>query len=656
MAVCRMSKVQIIAHNSLRDEIVGYLHEKGIIHITNLREKVEEAEEIESDPERPQRIRELTEILSRIQFAIDYLGQFEERKGGLFSFSGGKLLLSPDRYAEIISSEALPKWREIADRCYELSGEVNRLESQLSRINADRAGLQVWWNLDVPIERLRDTDKVAVRVGSIPSMAYQDMASELEETTPYHHLETINLTGTEAYFVLTFLKEEEPNINPILAKYGFPPASFPRDSGRISEILSELDEEERGIREREEEIASEAKGFLKHRSDLMALHDHLSQELERLQVQESFLETRHVFMIEGWVREKDLEGFREDLAGRFKEIEIYAFDPAPDEEPPIAIENNKLVEPFQMVTNLYGMPRYREIDPTPFFAPFFAFFFGICLTDAGYGLVVILLSILGLKLFAKGRGARQLMGILLLSGVMTIVTGLLTGGFFGMHMPSPFSKLIIVDPTTPEGQKKFLYISWGIGVVQVWIGFLIKFLLSVRDRKFNEAFRSDLPWVVMIPAAVMLLPGDLRKVGLTLFVICSVWIIALSDVESKSIVGKIGNGFFNWYGISGVFGDVLSYSRLFALGLATGIIAQVVNTIAKMISGVPGLGPVLMVGVLIGGHLFNIVINALGGFIHTARLQFVEYFTKFFEGGGESFRPFARESKYVVVMDLESLR
>jgi len=160
----------------------------------------------------------------------------------------------------------------------------------------------------------------------------------------------------------------------------------------------------------------------------------------------------------------------------------------------------------------------------------------------------------------------------------------------------------------------------------------------------------------MIPAAVMLLPGNLRKVGLTLFVICSVWIIALSDTESKGIAGKIGNGFFNWYGISGVFGDVLSYSRLFALGLATGIIAQVVNTIAKMISGVPGLGPVLMIGVLIGGHLFNIVINALGGFIHTARLQFVEYFTKFFEGGGEPFRPFAKENRYVVVMDLESLR
>jgi len=656
MAICRMSKVQIIAHNSLRDEIVGYLHKKGVIHITNLRERAEEAEEVKPDPERSQQIRELTETLSRIQFAIDYLGQFEEKKGGLLSFSGGKLIFSPAQYAEITSPESLPRWREIADRCYELSGEVNRLESQLSRINADRSNLQIWWNLDVPIESLRDTEKVAVRVGSIPSVAYQEMISELEEATPYHHIEMVNSTGTEAYFVLTFLKEEEPIVNPILAKYGFTPASFPRDSGMVSEILSELNEEEKRIREREEEIASEAKELSRHRSELMALYDHLSQNLQKLQVQESFLETRHVFMVEGWVREKDLEDFREDLIGRFKEIDIYAFDPAPDEEPPVAIENNRLVEPFQMVTNLYGMPRYREIDPTPLFAPFFAFFFGICLTDAGYGLTLILLSVLALKLFAKGRGARQLMGILLLSGVMTVVAGMLTGGFFGLKMPEPFSKLMVVDPSTPEGQKKFLYISWGIGVVQVWVGFLIKFLLSLRDRKFKDAFRADLPWVVMIPAAVMLLPGNLRKIGLTLFVICSVWIIALSDTESKSIVGKIGNGFFNWYGISGVFGDVLSYSRLFALGLATGIIAHVVNTIAKMISGVPGLGPVLMIGVLIGGHLFNIVINALGGFIHTARLQFVEYFTKFFEGGGEPFRPFARENRYVVVMDLESLR
>jgi V/A-type H+-transporting ATPase subunit I len=656
MAVCRMSKLQIIAHDSLREEVIGYLHEKGVIHITDLRESAEESEEVKPDPERAEQIRKLTETLSRLQFAIDYLAQFERKKGGLFSFSGGKIIFSPERYREITSSESLPGWLEIADRCYQLSNEIVRLENQLSRIGNERANLQIWYKLDAPIESLRDTERVAIRVGSVPAAAYQEMLSELGDTTPYHHVDPINITRSEAYFVLSFLKEEEATVNPILAKYGFTPATFPRDAGRVSEILSELEEEEREIESRQEEIASEASTLLQHRPELMAVYDHLYERLQRLQVQESFLETRHVFMVEGWVKEKDLDSFREDLTGRFKEIEIYAFEPDPDEEPPVVIENNRLVEPFQMVTNLYGMPRYKEVDPTPLFAPFFAFFFGVCLTDAGYGLVVILLSVLVLKLFAMGKGARQLTKILLISGVMTVVAGLLTGGFFGLHMPEPFSKLMVVDPTTPEGQKRFLYISWGIGIVQVWIGFVIKFLLGLREGRYREAFRADLPWVIMIPAAVLLLPEGLRKIGLTLFVVCSVWIIALSDTESKSIAGKIGNGFFNWYGISGVFGDVLSYSRLFALGLATGIIAQVVNTIAGMVSGVPGLGPVLMVGILIGGHLFNIVINALGGFIHTARLQFVEYFTKFFEGGGEPFTPFAKESKYIVVMDLETLR
>lgn len=657
-----MAKVQIVAHDSLRDELLDFLQDRGVIHITDLRSKVEgedEGSEGESraDPRRAERIRRLTETLSRLQFAIDYLAPFEPKKGGfLSSLAGGsKVVIPPDQYERITSPEGAEELLRVADRCHQLSSEISRLEGRLSRIRADREGLQVWRNLDAPIELLEDTERTVIRVGSVPAQTFQEMISELSGALPFHHVELINTSGAESYVIVAFLKEAEGEVSPILAKYGFSPASFPRESGRIPDILAELDREEEEVNRRIEEIRAELAGMAGVRPKLMALYDHLHNELQKLRVQELFLETERAFILEGWVKERDLERFREELTSKFSEVDVFAFEPSPEDEPPVAIENMKLVEPFQVVTNLYGLPKYREVDPTPLIAPFFAFFLGLCLTDAGYGITLILLSMLGIKLFGRGRGARQLMGVLALSGVMAVVAGLLMGGFFGMKPPSPFNRLMIIDPSTPEGQTKFLYASWAIGLLQVWVGFLIKLVLSLKGRNFKSAFRADLPWVIMIPAMVMLLPSTLRRIGLTLLLICSAWLIALSDTESKSIAARIGNGFFNWYGISGVFGDILSYSRLFALGLATGIIAQVVNTMAKMVSGIPGIGPVAMVGMLIGGHLFNIGINTLGGFIHTARLQFVEYFTKFFEGGGEPFRPFSKERRYTVVLRLEEL-
>ena len=665
MAVSRMSKVQIYAHNSLKVRLIKHLQDLEIIHITNLRESSEDGDEERGlEAQESEAARLLRKDLSNLEFAIDYLEDYDKTENGGF-LSGGKLLFSPQEYKKIIEEEPYEKWHKIAAECRELNEKKSQLESRKDRLQSERDNLSLWSDLDISIEEITDTENVAVRVGSLPNTSYPEMLNEIEESEANIEIEIVNEDPAHTYIFAVFLKEDEETVSSILNQYGFAIASFPRSEGRISDLIEELNREIVEIKSQGEELEQRSLELSADRTKLTAVYDHLSDLLAQEEVKTSFLNTDHTFMIEGWVREKDLKSLRNSIPENWDEIDIQVVEPAEDEEPPVNLKSSSLIAPFQMVTNLYGRPKYRELDPTPFLAPFFAFFFGICLTDAGYG---IFLSIIATIAFLKirksiiGKGTRQLVALLIIGGLATIVTGILTNGFFGVELPSPISKLTLISPITrPKDQSIFLAAALLLGFFQVWVGYGIKFYISFRDKNTQEAFRTDLPWIIFLPATLVLvlwflkvpLPGLLKTAGLGVFAICSVWIIVLSDFESKSIAGKIGNGFFNWYGIASAFGDVLSYSRLFALGLATGIIATVVNKIVGMVWGAGIIGYVAGVLIFIGGHIFNIVINALGGFIHTARLQFVEYFTKFYEGGGKEFEPFSKKPTYTAVMELE---
>jgi V/A-type H+-transporting ATPase subunit I len=315
-----------------------------------------------------------------------------------------------------------------------------------------------------------------------------------------------------------------------------------------------------------------------------------------------------------------------------------------------------------MVTRLYGIPNYREIDPTPLIAPFFAFFFGICITDAGYGFLVALIAYFGARKLSGG--GKNLFRLLIFAGIATIIVGSLTGGWFGIkpdRLPGFLKNLQVLDPQG-QGQMTFMGAIIAIGFIQVWFGYFVRMYIDLRERDWAGAFLDQLPWLIamiLIPVTALLyvvvdVPVYLTLIAVATAGLCCLVIVAFSGRESGNIVARLGTGGFELYTkLTGSFGDILSYLRLFALGLATGIIAGVVNTMAGMMWG-SLIGKVAAIGILVGGHIFNLVINALGGFIHTARLQFVEFFTKFYEGGGEEFRPFKKEHTYVTVLDTES--
>jgi len=661
MAVSQMRRAQIFAHSSHRASLIKDLQDMEIIHINNLNDQEEPTIEAPTESETRKIIRGIQNDLSFLQSTIDYLSGFEEKKGFLAGFLGSSLVLSKQEYSDISKDVAHGEWRTICGDCQTLEDQSATLISREARLRSDRENLSLWARLDVPIEDIGNTEKTVVQIGVIPASTYESLFSDLRESEIDVIFEKVGETKTEVYGIVIFLMDDEQEAMPILNRYGFSVVSLPLASGKVMDRLKQIDEEIAQMAIQRAEIAKKSAQLAVNGSKLMAVYDHMSELLRQEEIRESFLNTDHTFMVEGWVRKKDVKKFEDALAKKYEEVEIISSEPTADDEPPVDLEIRGPADPFQMVTRLYGIPNYREIDPTPFIAPFFAFFFGICLTDAGYGFVIALIAFFAARKMTGG--SKNLFRLLIVAGMATVVVGAVTGGWFGISgdkLPGFLKSIRLLDPQG-SGQMNFLVAILAIGFVQVWFGFFVKFYVDIRDIDLAAAFLADIPWVIaMILIAVTGFlamsdaPTSAVMIAVAAIILCCLIIIIFAGRESGNLVGRLGTGGFELYSkITGTFGDVLSYLRLFALGLATGIIAGVVNTMAGMMWG-SLLGKFVAIGILIGGHLFNLVINALGGFIHTARLQFVEFFTKFYEGGGEEFRPFRREHTYVTVVDADN--
>ncbi|MBN2073783.1 MAG: hypothetical protein JW770_07550, partial [Actinobacteria bacterium] len=363
------------------------------------------------------------------------------------------------------------------------------------------------------------------------------------------------------------------------------------------------------------------------------------------------------------------------LIGRFSASRVVEIAPEPGEDIPIILENKPLFRPFEIVVNLYGVPRYFEIDPTPLVSLFFAMFFGLCLTDAGYG---IILAILTLIFAFRMKSARQFLMLIFIGSIFTIFAGALFNGWFGdlpsyLGMDSFFSKLAILgDPVRSDyGAMNFFRLALALGVVHVMFGLVIKFIDALRRRNWAEAFFDGLPWIVMVGSIIVILlstdiavsmqlvskplfPAGISRVLVWPILAAALTIILFAARDQKSWGFRIFMGFLNLTivnGLTSFLGDFLSYIRLMALGLVTAGIGVAMNKIAFQFLSVPVVGIVILVVILIFGHVFNIGINIIGSFVHTLRLQYVEFFSKFYVGGGRPFKALKEEHKYINIVD-----
>jgi V/A-type H+-transporting ATPase subunit I len=652
MAVAPVKRIHIIAHESTQEPLLEALQDAGLVHI----EPLADEEQLETVEPLISETREIEKRVSEVEAAVDYLGRFVPPQGFVSSLAGGKVELSTDRFLTFSSKEAI---EEILGEVRTVQQERSDLEVRRTRLLSALHHLAPWTSMDAPIESLVPSSGVDVFNGSFPSRVMDGFRAALNQSGDAWTLEEVSSSGGRTYFVLVTLKEEVRDADRFLREFGFQPATFPPGEGTVASLQKNIQAELSEIDEKVENLATKARELAGDRVKLMAAYDRLTQLSHRLESVSAAHGTKESIVLSGWVQTEELPRLKQVLEDVSTETTLIERHPLPEEEPPVALANKQLIKPFRVVTNLYGLPKSREIDPTPLLAPFFVVSFGIAVGEGGYGVLLALLSKLGLKFLKLGEGGRRLLNLLFYCGIATFIAGVLMGSFFAIDfssVPGFLSPLAALHDAVQllnplEDSLTFLGIVLGLGFFQVWLGVLVGGVIRWQSGDKKGALFHDGAWLVLLPLTTLLGRSAAGVPVLYLWAVAAASIFVSAGFGAKGVASRVGAGVYALYGLTGFFGDILSYSRLFALGLATGVIAMVVNILASMASGIPIVGWLIMVVLLVFGHLFNLAINALGAFIHTARLQFVEFFTKFFEGGGRRFVPFSKEFRFTTLVD-----
>ncbi len=654
MGLSKMEKVRLLGHKESREGVVQELQRLGIMQVTDLRESWKDSPYEQFLTREDTKDEDLEKKRLQLGYGLDYLDGFQKRSLAE-SFLPAKVSLSQKGFLDILHNF---DYQRVCQTCQKLEGSLKGLESERQSLLREEKELTPWRCLALPLEEIRETRETKVVPGMVPARLCKEMEGKLAEVSSEVSLEVVKETKTLKYCLLVYHKSHDEKISSILKEVKFIPVSLPLLEGRPEEILKNIPGRLLQIEKEKDVLRGKSRELLKERPKLAAVYDHLANLRERKHIQNFFAETRQTFLLTGWLRRKDSPDFEKVMREKFPQVAITRIEPGEGENPPVALENRRLVKPFEVVTNLYGFPHHRELDPTPFLSPFFFIFFGLCLTDAGYGLVLMFLSWLGWR---KIKGGAKFFQLLFLGGVSTFIAGALTGGWFGIEpgkLPSflhPLNSIVLFNPLTQP--MVFFKLSLALGFIQVCFGTGIKFVRNIKERAWADAIFVEGSWLTIFLGILLLvlgkniLGGNGAVLGKWLFIGGSFSRVVLSGLVRKQKAVGMGLGLVLLLdGLKNLLGNVLSYSRLMALGMATGVIAMVVNIVALLARQmVPFVGWIAMILVLIGGHLFNIAINTLGSFVHSSRLQFVEFFPYFFEGGGEPFEPFRVQNEYVRV-------
>jgi V/A-type H+-transporting ATPase subunit I len=654
MAVSRMKKIQLLAHKSVKAEVVAALREGGVLHI------VEPSIELSAPEHRtsPRASRlELSNRLAKLEHLRAFLKPHAPKRKPLDAMFNPKLLLSTDELQEILAGFDVDG---LYERATGLEGKMRSGEAEAARKDALANELSHWEGLEMPVENVVDTHVVRVSLASMEAAELQPLAAELSEAAPESDLLEVSRSGSTVYAVAIFLASVEPAVAQLLKRHNVRwvdvsgAAGMPADA--VEQLLAEADEIRRAAEAVKKEIVELAKEYDK----VLVVLDETAEELAKAEADESFGATEQTFLVEGWIRSRDEAGLRERLAEVAPETHVAARAPEEGDDVPIDLRNNSVVTPFEFVTTLYGRPVYWEFDPTPLLAPFFIVFFGLCVSDGGYGLILAALSFVLMRKMQPG-GGRKLMQLLMMGGLATAAVGAVTGGWFGIDpgvMPQWLASAIVLNPL--EEPMKMLNVVFIVGIVQIFTGLAIKMVSEFKEKRWLDGILDQLVWIAFLSFLVPLgydfilggeVPEGVATVAARGAMAMGLIVVLTGARKNKNPIMKVLGGVLKLYDVVGYFGDVLSYARLLALGLATGAIAMAINGVAEMAMGIPIAGPVAAVVILIGGHLFNLAVNCLGGFVHSGRLQYLEYFSKFFQGGGRAFAPFRTEKKYSIVRE-----
>lgn len=648
MAIVKMKKFTLLAFESQRAELLEKLQAFAEVEFINLQDNdfLESNEDFKdlSKEGLDSEYAECEEKLSKAKFALNFLKEYVPQKSGLQALKEGKVELTLKELEEKVLNS---NWEAIFDKVKEKEAEFNKLDNEKTKLQSTIDSLSPWENFDASFEELESL-KIPKFLGSIPKQNEESLSSELENC----YLEIVSSNNDETFFFVMCNTEQKEEIAEKLRALGFSqfkaeekvtPLKIIHDS---IDRMAKIDSEKFFIKE---ELAD----FDEEYKTLELVNEYYENMIVRKEATGNFLKTENVMVIQGWLAaddEKELINVVKKVAGdeaylTFEDVKEDEYDKVPTK-----LKNNELCTCFESITEMYSTPKYDEIDPTPLLTPFYLLFFGMMVADMGYGLLMILATGFVLKKFKLDEGTRKFIKFFFYLGFPTIVFGAIYGAFFGDLIPS-LPRLI----DTNKDITTILILSIVLGAIQIFCGLGIKAYMLIKAGKPLDAFYDVGSWVitlislgvVLVGAFVGGVPSIVKTIAIVLMIFGMVVIVLTNGRGAGSKAAELGQGAYALYGITSYVGDLVSYTRLMALGLAGGSLAGAFNMIIGLFSSnIVALilfGPLLFVF----GHIFNLALSLLGAYVHTCRLQYVEYFGKFYEGGGRAFTPFKAEEKYI---------
>jgi V/A-type H+-transporting ATPase subunit I len=653
MAIAQMAKVIIVTHRSQASELLELLQHEGICQILNAEQAMVSKDwpDLSTGADRP---RDIEELVNRLTKSIEFLKDYAESKKSLASALAPRVVVDEQTYNSAVADGEILK---IIDQCEHGLAAIQKCEGDLENLSGILEELRPWESLETPVEEISRLQQATCLAGLIPDRQFDQIAQQLSELGAI--IEKVGTANNRYACLIVSLNVNINDVQKLLRSAEFEQVNFESMTGTVAELIKQNNEKLNQAKTLLDQEREKARQLSENLLKLQILHDHHTNLLSREQTRSVAPATEQTVILEGWVKNKDYPRL-EKTVSRFGASSVSKIDPAEGEEIPVEIENKSVIRPFEVITRLYGMPQHFEVDPTAFLAPFFALFFALCLTDAGYGLVMVVLIALFVN---KMQGDKKLMLMLGMCSAATVVAGALTGGWFGdavqTFIPAlkPLrEKMMWFDPL--EKPMIFFALALALGYFQILTGLFIAFVHNLKRKQFAAAIFDQLTWLVMLNSIVIFgaskagagIPAAVGSFFGILALVPAAMIFLFSHREG-GLGARLGMGFYNLFSAIFYMGDVLSYLRLMALGMVTAGLAMAINVIADIIPPIPILGFVLTAVILIGGHTFNMAINALGAFVHTLRLQYVEFFPKFLIGGGKSFEPLAKQYTHIKIME-----
>ncbi len=535
-------------------------------------------------------------------------------------------------------SQKTNKGEDLLNQIESIDSKLQGHNSTIASLEAENSQLRPWIGIGAPLKDLKSSKSVFIQPGFLQPETQEEIINYLRVNgQDIQILETV--PEGIACVVYLYKKGYEEYLN-YIKDLGFTETTVPQTQEDPLVIIrnnnKKIEQERVGIKECKEELSK----YGTSREDLELFIQ--QEESKKRRLQAPYISTIQTATYQGWARSDRIEELKQDINSVTDIYDLEITDPEKDEIPPTVTKNNYFLAQFETITDSFSLPKFNSLDPAPVAGPWYWIIYGMMMGDAGYGAVMTIALFIFRKLKKPQGEFGKLVNVLYYSSYTTIFWGILFGSYFGETFHP-----ILFNPL--EAPIYMLIFSLIIGVLQLFSGMILKMVLDYKEGHFIDGIYDQLSWMVLITGIGFYFIASLRTIAIVMIVIGALTILFTAGRDKPSFFGKILGGLLGLYDITSYLSDVLSYSRILALGLATSVVGMVMNMLAGMLA-TNFFGYIFAALVFLVGHVFNIVLSMLSAYVHDSRLQYIEFFNKFYDGGGIPFKPIEIDQRYIDVI------